>query len=684
MPRSFDGYARGAGKSLHPILSGDGSHSCIVQQWRWLVAAGFFLTTATCGMAQEPASRSTEDLAPAPAAAVASGSVESPMPKMARKLSKAEAKIVDALNSPTSLEFIDTPLTDVVAFIADHHGIAMQLDTRALADAAIPVELPITFEASKIKLRSALALMLSKYELAFHYRNEALIITTSYVFYDTTSTRVYPIYDLLGDDPDGEGEAWVDIVHTAISPLEQYASSHPATIEFYRGRLVVNHNEEAHRRIASLLAAMQKYHEAAKAAPGKPLPTVFSWEYGDRTREAWDAILAKEVDLESIDTPLADIALFLSRSVGAPVRLDERALEDSAIPFDLPISYQQSGVSLRAALAGMRLRHDLGWVIKHGVLLITTRDVADNEVVTRIYPVADLVRDSDGALHSWQLMEVLQTAVEPYFWETEGGPGAVIPSPSEDVLIVTQTEEAHEGIKALLEELRRAAAPGEAAAGGGKKPVEKPDHSRKVKVFELPDGVDAEPLAEIARAMFEPERWPAPEGGDVDKAVVEGVPGRLVVRHEKAFTDLVEVFLAQADATQSPAWPRKWRPIHGWLTRAPIFELGETGQLNVRCYHLPPAPAVRATGEEASSGNAKSNDPPRPTVRNGQTYEPLVRDLVLPGSWNEAGPGRVRGLPGLLIVRHTPKGQREVVKLLQRLIPLKITPPGPHQQTICF
>jgi hypothetical protein len=49
------------------------------------------------------------------------------------------------------------------------------------------------------------------------------------------------------------------------------------------------------------------------------------------------------------------------------------------------------GITLKNALKLVLAEHDLAYVIKYEVLLITTKDKASNELSTRVYPVADLV-----------------------------------------------------------------------------------------------------------------------------------------------------------------------------------------------------------------------------------------------------------------------------------------------------
>ncbi len=92
--------------------------------------------------------------------------------------SKAERTIIEALNSPTRLEFVDTPLEDVVDFLRDYHDIETQIDTRALGDVGLGTDLPITKDLKGISLRAALKLMLREFDLTYIIDNDVLLITT--------------------------------------------------------------------------------------------------------------------------------------------------------------------------------------------------------------------------------------------------------------------------------------------------------------------------------------------------------------------------------------------------------------------------------------------------------------------------------------------------------------------------
>ena len=79
----------------------------------------------------------------------------------------------------TSLQFLEQPLGDIIAFLEDRHGIEIQLDTAALDTAGVNKDTPATIDVEGIPLRNALNLMLEEIELAYTIRDEVLLITTS-------------------------------------------------------------------------------------------------------------------------------------------------------------------------------------------------------------------------------------------------------------------------------------------------------------------------------------------------------------------------------------------------------------------------------------------------------------------------------------------------------------------------
>jgi hypothetical protein len=108
-----------------------------------------------------------------------------------------ESRILAALDEKTELDFADQPLTDVIDYLKQRHDIEIQLDQKALTDAGVGTDTPITRSIKGITLRSALKLLLSELDLTYIIRNEVLMITSKTEAESMLSTRVYPVADLV-------------------------------------------------------------------------------------------------------------------------------------------------------------------------------------------------------------------------------------------------------------------------------------------------------------------------------------------------------------------------------------------------------------------------------------------------------------------------------------------------------
>jgi hypothetical protein len=101
--------------------------------------------------------------------------------------------------------------------------------------------------------------------------------------------------------------------------------------------------------------------------------------------------LAASTNVEFIETPLNQAVDYLKDLHGIEIQLDTRALERAAMSSEEPVTAQMRGVSLQTALRLLLRPLDLTYVVDDDVLLITTVEVAEQRVVTRVYPVEDLV-----------------------------------------------------------------------------------------------------------------------------------------------------------------------------------------------------------------------------------------------------------------------------------------------------
>ena len=101
-----------------------------------------------------------------------------------------------------------------------------------------------------------------------------------------------------------------------------------------------------------------------------------------------------KIPMEFIEQSLNDVIAELQDVYEIPIQFDTSALNDVAISTDTEVTINISNVTLRSALNLMLKQpdlQDLTYVIDEEVLLITTKDVADETLKVKVYPVADLV-----------------------------------------------------------------------------------------------------------------------------------------------------------------------------------------------------------------------------------------------------------------------------------------------------
>ena len=120
-----------------------------------------------------------------------------PSPVHLKTVSPGEAKIRQELKATTSVEFSLTPLSDVVDYLKDLHGIEIQLDRKSLDDAGVPSDVLVTRKLKNVSLRSALRLILESLDLTYLIHDEVLLVTTPERASHEFELRVYPVGDLL-------------------------------------------------------------------------------------------------------------------------------------------------------------------------------------------------------------------------------------------------------------------------------------------------------------------------------------------------------------------------------------------------------------------------------------------------------------------------------------------------------
>jgi hypothetical protein len=161
-------------------------------------------------------------------------------------------------------------------------------------------------------------------------------------------------------------------------------------------------------------ASARAYLEAEKTAipfPGEPpivYPSAEVWEELTMRRRKYASVdlqkrggaeeeILKQLDeptrMDFEETPLDEVVDYLKEFHGIEIQLDTKALDEVGIGSDTPVTARVRGISLRSGLRLMLKAIDptLTYAIQNEVLMLTTREAAEENLVTRVYPVADLV-----------------------------------------------------------------------------------------------------------------------------------------------------------------------------------------------------------------------------------------------------------------------------------------------------
>ena len=100
-------------------------------------------------------------------------------------------------------------------------------------------------------------------------------------------------------------------------------------------------------------------------------------------------------DLKMTGVPVADAIDSLRDLTGANLHVNWRALEEQGIGKDTPVNVHVRSVTIEKALnlilSEAGAGDKLAYYVDQGVIEITTREVADRQMVMRVYPIDDLL-----------------------------------------------------------------------------------------------------------------------------------------------------------------------------------------------------------------------------------------------------------------------------------------------------
>lgn len=376
----------------------------------------------------------------------------------------------------------------------------------------------------------------------------------------------------------------------------------------------------------SLLTALVA---AEVATDARPLPT--------EGESKILAALAQKSAADFAETPLTAVVDFLKQKHEIEIQLDSKALSDSGVGSDTPITTRLHDIRLRSLLRLMLGQLDLTYVVGDGYLLITSKTEAENRLRVKVYPVRDLVtpheafrapQSADQRLsENYQsLIDVITSTVSPTMWEGNG-PGDIDSYPITRSISFAQTEDVHEEVNELLSSLRRVRDQ-QVAAVKLLPPVEPPQ----------PPANDEEQTIRIYRIIPLPANipWPNLIGGFGMGGMGGGMGGGMFMLADDGTSNDVDKTAAPAPSSPAPAGP-----------------------------------------------DPKSTPQPSTVAADTQRDEQLLNDwtkeiaqrlpeLVAPGTWGPAAGSSVQALAGAIVVRQNREVQEKVADFLADLLPGRV------------
>jgi hypothetical protein len=191
--------------------------------------------------------------------------------------------------------------------------------------------------------------------------------------------------------------------------------------------------------------------EPAKAAP----PAVEFLPRLTASEKKIVAALEQSTDLEFDNQPLSDVMDYIKAKHEIEIQIDTKGLTDAAMDTQAPVTRNVKGISLRSALRLMLDEFDLTYTLADEVLLITSKERADETTLIRTYPVDDFLGSASGG-EGEKFLEIITTTVDPDSWKPAGGPGTISVSPAAKSLVISQPYARHEKVLELLRALRAA------------------------------------------------------------------------------------------------------------------------------------------------------------------------------------------------------------------------------------
>lgn len=464
----------------------------------------------------------------------------------------------DALSQSSVCNFSDTPLADALHFFSSQHEITILLDMKALEEAAIAPDAPITLTLggdaqgeSKFTLEELLNVMCKPLNLGWYVDGDIITVSTMDACQQHQQTRHYDLSPLhrmgysierlrdaimlvgIGWESDGSGTGTWSIFGETISVRQSY---------------------ETHRQISRLLAALEKPDRVTEIEPCS-------------NRERIRTGLITKIDCNFADTPLSDAVEYISTAVGIPILISKASLESTGIKSDAPVTLSLTQKPAEQVLRLMLRPLLLTTTLRHGALHVVTFDDAANNLRNIAYDVSHLVSVKEASKEGAELLpsdeektEQLQNlilAVHSQGWGENGSGAGKLMSLEAGIFVICQTDVMHSEIQATLAQLHAA------AERSRKSPITMPQEKSFVTRSYLVSKEAATDLSTSLRNLVVVSSWNQAINGELPSLHVVAAEPRLQEVEGRVVSGPFEVRVPEPAAPAKPVPGMSGTPAPG-------------------------------------------------------------------------------------------------------------------------
>ena len=363
--------------------------------------------------------------------------------------------VEEALDREVTLKYAEAPLSDVCDDLSRRLKVPVRLRRRALKEAAVMPDQPVSIDLPPLPLRDALALLLEQHQLTFDPRGEVLYITTQDDADSSLLTRIIDVRHLISPGAGGMDEyTLIELMNTCIEPDSWGPRGGPGEGSVYRGLLVFSQTYDISRQVQDLIDAISEH-----CLP-PTLDSVVQLTSHVLIAPIWIGLSARERKIISrLHQPTN---LYFRGSMEDAIR---RLCEAHDIPVIFDADWRQTtnflwprivvemgNDSVEKIIDQIFTHHNSAYAISNGVLFIMRRNSPQPRLLGRLYPVAGLVAN-EKRLKFDEIADLLAESIDPDTWDVKGGPGT-FGEINEDWMLVVQTLEMHRCVEEALARLR--------------------------------------------------------------------------------------------------------------------------------------------------------------------------------------------------------------------------------------